>query len=150
VGTIYLGSALQVLQTLPSESVQCCVTSPPYWGLRNYGVDGQIGLENSFQDWLDAMSGIFTEVRRVLKKDGTLWVNIGDTYLRQVGKGFNGNRRLSKEDRNISVKRPKFQKTKDLLGMPWRLAFRLQEDGWYLRRDIIWHKPNWLMSIATE
>lgn len=143
MGTIYNGDVLTVLKTLPAESIQTTVTSPPYWGLRNYQVDGQIGLEDSFEEWLERMSQVFQEVRRVTKKDGTLWVNIGgDTYLRQVGRGFNGNRRLTKEDRSINVKRPAFLKPKDLLGMPWRLAFRLQQDGWYLRRDIIWHKTN--------
>lgn len=139
-GTLYQGDSLAVLSTLPAESVQCCVTSPPYWGLRDYGTDGQIGLEETPQKHLERLLAVFREVRRVLKNDGTLWVNYGDTYLCQQGKGFNGNVRLDDASKAIRVKRP--LPPKNLLGLPWRLAFALQDDDWFLRSDIIWHKPN--------
>lgn len=114
---ILTGDVIPMLRTLPSSSVQCCVTSPPYWGLRDYGVPGQIGLETTFDEFLAKLVGVFAEVHRVLKADGTLWINMGDSYN--------------------SGSRPK-----DLIGQPWRLAFALQDTGWYLRQDIIWHKPN--------
>lgn len=139
-GTLYQGDSLTILSALPSESVQCCVTSPPYWGLRDYGADGQIGLEETPVAHIERLLSVFREVQRVLKNDGTLWVNYGDTYLCQNGKGFNGNARLDDANRAIKVKRP--LPVKNLLGLPWRLAFALQDDGWILRSDIIWHKPN--------
>ena len=139
-GTLHQGDALTILRSLPPESVQCCITSPPYWGLRDYGVDGQIGLEETPGAHVERLVAVFREVKRVLKNDGTLWVNYGDTFLRQNGKGFNGNARLDEANKAIKVKRP--LPPKNLLGLPWRLAFALQEDGWYLRSDIIWHKPN--------
>ncbi|MDL2315478.1 site-specific DNA-methyltransferase [Desulfovibrio sp. OttesenSCG-928-A18] len=139
-GALYQGDSLAVLSALPSESVQCCVTSPPYWGLRDYGADGQIGLEETPQDHIERLLSVFREVYRVLKNDGTLWMNYGDTYLCQQGKGFNGNVRLDSTNKAIKVKRP--LPAKNLLGLPWRLALALQDDGWILRADIIWHKPN--------
>jgi DNA modification methylase len=147
-GTLYCGDALETLRQLPDESVQCCVTSPPYWGLRTYGVDGQIGLEDTPEAHIVRLVEVFGEVKRVLKHDGTLWVNYGDTYLCQQGKGFNGNLRLSPENKAIKVKRP--LPPKNLLGLPWRLAFALQADGWYLRSDIIWHKPNPMPESVTD
>ena len=113
-GDLYCGDSLAVLKSLPSEIVNCCVTSPPYFGLRDYGVDGQIGLEETPEAYVANLVEVFGEVRRVLRDDGTLWLNIGDSY--EVGK--------------------------QLLGIPWRLAFALKSDGWYLRQDIIWNKPN--------
>jgi len=110
---IIFGDALEQLKQLPSESVHCVITSPPYWGLRDYGVEGQIGLEPSLEEYIDKLVRVFREVRRVLRKDGTLWLNMGDCY-----------------------------QGKQLVGQPWRLAFALQADGWYLRSDIIWAKPN--------
>lgn len=139
---ILTGDALAMLRTLPDQSVQCCVTSPPYWGLRNYSVAGQIGLEPTVEEHLLTLVQVFREVRRVLRDDGTVWVNYGDTYLCNQGAGFNGNKRLPEQARRVSVRRPAWAKPKDLLGLPWRLAFALQSDGWYLRSDIIWHKPN--------
>lgn len=139
-GTLYQGDSLTTLSALPAESVQCCVTSPPYWGLRDYGADGQIGLEETPAAHIERLLAVFREVRRVLKNDGTLWVNYGDTYLCQNGKGFNGNARLDDANRAIKVKRP--LPAKNLLGLAWRLAFALQDDGRILRSDIIWHKPN--------
>ena len=125
-GTLYHGDALECLGAIPDASVQCVVTSPPYWGLRNYHSAGQIGLEDPVEAHIDALVRVFRAIRRVLREDGTLWVNYGDTYMQQ-GKGCNGKAR---------------EKQKDLLGLPWRLAFALQADGWFLRSDIIWAKPN--------
>jgi site-specific DNA-methyltransferase (adenine-specific) len=139
---LFEGDALQVLQSLPSKSVQCVVTSPPYWGLRDYNVPGQIGLEASLPQFINRLLGVFTEVRRVLRDDGVFWLNIGDSYT-------SGNRGWRAPDeknpaRAMSMRpnTPEGLKPKDLLGIPWRLAFALQDDGWYLRTDIVWHKPN--------
>lgn len=140
--TIFLGDALSSLRNIASESVQCVVTSPPYWGLRDYGLEGQIGLEETLNQFLDKLVLVFDEVKRVLKKDGTLWLNIGDGYT-------SGNRGWRAPDKknparamNKRPNTPKGLKPKDLIGIPWRLAFALQENGWYLRSDIVWHKPN--------
>lgn len=136
------GDALNVLQHLPSECVQCVVTSPPYWGLRDYDIDGQIGLEETLHQYINRLVTIFNEVRRVLKKDGVLWLNIGDGYT-------SGNRGWRAPDKKNPARTmttrpntPAGLKRKDLLGVPWRLAFALQQDGWSLRSDIVWHKPN--------
>jgi DNA modification methylase len=156
------GDALEVLRTMPDESVNCVVTSPPYWGLRDYGTAGQLGLESSPWEYLERMTDVFREVRRVLRKDGTCWVNMGDCYATGAGKvgdhpggGTQGERwKDSNQDPKRSSPRPRGPMTqpnrmpqtglkpKDLVGMPWRLAFALQDDGWYLRQDIIWHKPS--------
>lgn len=139
---LFEGDALQVLQRLPSNSVQCVVTSPPYWGLRDYNVSNQIGLEATLPQFINRLLGVFAEVRRVLRDDGIFWLNIGDGYT-------SGNRGWRAPDeknpaRAMSVRpdTPDGLKRKDLLGIPWRLAFALQDDGWYLRTDIVWHKPN--------
>jgi DNA modification methylase len=134
------GDALEQLKMLLPESVQCVVTSPPYWGLRDYGTVGQIGLEVTVDEYISRLVVVFGEVKRVLRDNGTLWLNCGDTYLQQHGKGFNGNIRLSVADKSINIKSP--LPPKNLLGLPWRLAFALQADGWVLRQDIIWSKPN--------
>lgn len=125
--TIYVGDCLNVLQMLPKESVRCCVTSPPYFGLRDYGHAGQIGLEPTPEAYVAQLVEVFRQVRRVLTDDGTLWLNLGDSYAAQRGGTGMPADRL---------------KHKDLIGIPWRVAFALQADGWYLRQDIIWHKPN--------
>ena len=139
---IYEGDALRVLGMLPKASMQCVVTSPPYWGLRDYGIEGQIGLEDALPQFINRLVAVFAEVKRVLNDDGVLWLNIGDGYT-------SGNRGYRAPDcknraRAMSVRpdTPKGLKPKDLLGIPWRLAFALQDDGWYLRSDIVWHKPN--------
>lgn len=136
------GDARDALKGLPSQSVQCIVTSPPYWGLRDYGIQGQIGLEGELQQYIDNLVAVFSEAKRVLVDEGVLWLNIGDGYT-------SGNRRYRAPDkknpaRAMSVRpdTPEGLKSKDLLGIPWRLAFALQEDGWYLRSDVIWNKPN--------
>ncbi len=146
---IHTGDALAILRRLEAESVHCCVTSPPYWGLRDYGVDGQIGLEVSIEDYFAKLLTIFAEVHRVLRKDGTLWVNMGDTYASDSWGGSIGNTYLEGSRRNQEASRkardrarcPKGLKPKDMIGQPWRLAFALLAAGWYLRRDIIWQKP---------
>ena len=139
---LFEGSALAVLRTLPSESVRCAITSPPYWGLRDYGIDGQIGLEPSLAQFLDQLTTIFTELRRVLTTDGTLWLNMGDGYT----SGNRGYRASDKKNpaRAMSTRPPTPEglKPKDLMGIPWRLAFALQDDGWFLRSDVVWNKPN--------
>jgi DNA modification methylase len=143
---ILLGDCRDVLPTLAAGSVQCCVTSPPYYGLRDYGVGGQIGLEPSPDEYVAQMVAVFREVRRVLREDGTLWLNVGDSYAATGGSGAQGTsgQRASRTHtaRNTSSKGHGGAKPKDLLGIPWMLAFALRADGWYLRSDIIWHKPN--------
>jgi len=130
------------LGRLPSESVQCVVTSPPYWGLRDYGISGQIGQEPTLPGFIQALTNVFAEVKRVLKQDGVLWLNIGDGYT----SGNRGWRAPDKKNPNramdVRPDNPPGLKDKDLLGIPWRLALALQENGWFLRSDIVWHKPN--------
>jgi site-specific DNA-methyltransferase (cytosine-N4-specific) len=139
---IFEGDALTVLSRLHSESVQCIVTSPPYWGLRDYDIPEQIGLEPTLPQFLNRLRTVFAEARRVLADDGVFWLNIGDGYT-------SGNRGWRAPDKknparamNIRPDTPEGLKPKDLHGIPWRLALALQEDGWYLRADIIWNKPN--------
>jgi site-specific DNA-methyltransferase (adenine-specific) len=135
---LHVGDSLEVLQTMPAESVDCALTSPPFYGLRDYGTEGQIGLEATPDEWADGLVAVFREVRRVLRPHGTLWVECGDSYNANVGKGFNGNARIGQQDTRVNAG----TKPKDLLGQPWLLAFALRADGWYLRQAIIWHKPN--------
>lgn len=134
--------ARAALARLPSGSVQCVVTSPPYWGLRDYGIPGQIGLEPTMAEFIQSLSAIFAEVKRILKDDGVLWLNIGDGYT----SGNRGWRAPDKKNPNRAMSQrpdnPPGLKDKDLIGIPWRLAFALQENGWFLRSDIVWHKPN--------
>jgi len=144
---ILVGDVRQTLSTLPEKSVQCCVTSPPYFGLRDYGVDGQIGLEQTPDEFVAQLVAVFREVRRVLRDDGTLWLNLGDTYA-AGGMGAGSGKQLTNRGTSVGGhmdkprKAPEGLKPKDLIGIPWRVAFALQADGWYLRQDIIWHKPN--------
>ena len=144
---IHTGDCRDVLRTLPEGSVDCCVTSPPYFGLRDYGVDGQIGLEPTVEEYVAKIVDVFREVRRVLRKDGTLWLNLGDSYATAGGAGTQG-RNGARFDRAYTAQVasrkgvPASLKPKDLIGIPWRVAFALQADGWYLRQDIIWSKPN--------
>ena len=157
---LYCGHVLDVLRTLPSESVHCCITSPPYYGLRDYGVDGQIGAEQTPQEYIERLVGVFRQVRRVLKNDGTLWVNIGDSYAGS-GKGRNGDGTHcggGKQGTNkgtVAGHLHKAQlhpgiKPKDLIGIPWMLAVALRADGWHLRSEIIWHKPNPMPESVTD
>lgn len=148
---IIFGDALAELKKLPDNSVSCCVTSPPYYGLRDYGTDGQIGLEATPIEYVEKMVGIFREVRRVLRPDGTLWLNIGDSYAGS-GKGRRADgthQEGGKQGTNKGTIIGELHRTtvagvkrKDLIGIPWMLAFALRADGWYLRSDIIWDKPN--------
>lgn len=147
--TIHVGDCLHELQTLPDESVHCCITSPPYFGLRDYGVDGQIGLEQTPAEFVSRLVEVFREVRRVLRDDGTLWVNMGDSYAGGGGGNYSKSVKQTGHGEHITNVRNRGGwldsagvKAKDLMGIPWRLAFALQDDGWYLRQDIIWHKPN--------
>ncbi|MBA4993239.1 site-specific DNA-methyltransferase [Pseudomonas aeruginosa] len=147
--TIHVGDCLHELQTLPDESVHCCITSPPYFGLRDYGVDGQIGLEQTPAEFVARLVEVFREVRRVLRDDGTLWVNMGDSYAGGGGGNYSKSVKQTGHGEHITNVRNRGGwldsagvKAKDLMGIPWRLAFALQDDGWYLRQDIIWHKPN--------
>lgn len=139
---LILGDAHRVLPALPAGCAQTVVTSPPYWSLRDYGIDGQIGLEGSVYAFIDALADLFDHVRRVLRDDGTLWLNIGDAYT-------SGGRTWRAPDKkniaramSIRPATPEGLKAKDLIGVPWRLALSLQQRGWYLRSDIIWNKPN--------
>lgn len=147
--TVLLGDCVHRLRQVQSGSVQTCVTSPPYFGLRDYGHGGQIGLESTPDEYIARLVAVFREVRRVLADDGTLWVNIGDTYANSGGRTAVGKTSQRQGRANISSQNQVKGyaggggiKTKDLIGIPWMLAFALRADGWYLRQDIIWHKPN--------
>lgn len=149
---VLIGDCIESMRTLPDKSVQMCVTSPPYYGLRDYGVEGQIGLEETPAEFIARLVEVFREVRRVLRDDGTAWVNMGDSYAGSwgahgrddmgVGVSTLSQRQVMASQRKAKATTHAEYKPKDLMGMPWRLAFALQDDGWYLRQDIIWHKPN--------
>lgn len=171
---IHVGDCLTSLRAMPDQSVQTCVTSPPYFGLRDYGVDGQIGLEATPDAFVARLVEVFREVRRVLRDDGTLWLNLGDSYnsIGGVHAGINDNqngvgasKRMWREGaaradgsvrsdgmsrRNRDGTHAPGLKPKDLIGIPWRVAFALQADDWYLRQDIIWHKPNPMPESVTD
>jgi DNA modification methylase len=150
--TIHNGDCIEVLRTLPDESVQCCVTSPPYWGLRDYGHDSQIGLEATPEAYVGRMVEVFREVRRVLREDGTLWLNLGDSYAGNATSGGQNKNDGGPAVRvsGVPTKTGDNLKPKDLVGIPWRVALALQADGWYLRQDIIWHKPNPMPESVTD
>ena len=153
---IIQGNSLDVLKTLPDESVDCVITSPPYWALRDYGCEGQLGLEPTFQEYIDKLCNIFDEVKRVLKKEGTCWVNIGDTYSatggQQVnqtvskGSGFNWEEGKAQKKRKLADG----VLEKSLCQIPSRFAIEMTNRGWILRNEIIWHKPNCMPSSATD
>lgn len=151
LNTILQGDCLEMVKTLPDNCIDCCVTSPPYYGLRDYGVSGQIGLEETPEEYIQKLVAVFREVKRVLKDDGTLWVNLGDSYaggagrwggIENITKSQNTNKGSLTQIGNASKWHHASIKQKDLIGIPWMLAFALRNDGWYLRQDIIWHKPN--------
>lgn len=153
---ILYGDCLDMLKTIPDNYVQTCITSPPYYGLRDYGVEGQIGLEETPLEYIQKLVNVFHEVKRVLKSDGTLWVNIGDTYATNTPHNHNfddDGGRLGNHStlcvRNVISEESKI-KAKDLVGVPWMLAFALRDDGWYLRQDIIWNKPNSMPDPVTD
>ena len=151
------GDCCETLKTIPGKSVQCCVTSPPYFGLRNYGHHEQIGLEATPQAYVETMLQVFGEIWRVLKDDGTLWMNLGDSY-NAAGRVGHGTRNGCKQGTNRASAtqadncRPSVAelKPKDLIGIPWIVAFALRDAGWYLRQDIIWHKPNPMPESVTD
>ena len=143
--TIFCGDALDVLRTLPDNSVHCCITSPPYYALRDYGVDGQIGREDTPTQYVARLTDVFSEVRRVLLPNGTLWLNIADTYCGTGSKGdhLDPKNPSGRNGQCVSLaQRVENVKAKDMLGIPWMLAFALRDHGWYLRSDIIWMKAN--------
>ena len=175
---ILVGDCREILKTLPDESVQCCVTSPPYFGLRDYGNSGQMGLEKTPDEYVTSMVSLFREVRRVLTKDGTLWLNLGDSYAGSWGaqsrggapsdkSTLQGNGHIGggpkisalskvqveaapKQTLTGSLERTPGLKPKDLIGIPWRVAFALQADGWWLRGDNIWAKPNGMPESVRD
>jgi len=179
---VVVGDCIESMRSMPESSVQCCVTSPPYWGLRDYGHDGQIGLEETPDAYVARMVEVFREVRRVLRDDGTLWLNLGDSYAAQrsgtampaetlaggsggQAVGGRGNRGRGDVEPDAVDGRARREagtgpshrdaaaiglKHKDLVGIPWRVAFALQADGWWLRQDIIWHKPNPMPESVTD
>lgn len=150
MGALYQGDALEILRQLPSGSVHTCVTSPPYWGLRDYGVEGQIGLEETPEEYVEKLVAVFREVRRVLRDDGTLWLNLGDSYTSGGRATRAPDRKSGAREMSVRPPTPFGLKPKDLVGIPWRVAFALQADGWYLRSDIIWAKPNALPESVRD
>ena len=146
---LLIGNSLEKIAEIEEKSVQAIVTSPPYWGLRDYNADGQLGEELVPEEFVKNLTTLFNKSKRVLKDDGTLWVNIGDTYFGAKGGHWDGGNSITNDNtgsnyrmqRKATPKHPRL-KTKDLTGVPWMLAFSMQKDGWYLRQDIIWHKPN--------
>lgn len=156
--TIYKGDCLTELKNIPDETVNCCVTSPPYWGLRDYGVEDQIGLEKTPDEYVKKLVAVFSEVKRVLRDNGTLWLNLGDSYYNyRPGSGQSlVKQTISKTMQDLPQRCGRRAnlidglKEKDLVGIPWRVAFALQADGWYLRQDIIWHKPNPMPESVTD
>ncbi len=153
INKIYLGDCLSVLKTFPDESVNCCITSPPYYGLRDYGVEGQIGNEDTPAKYIQKLVNVFEEVRRVLKDDGTLWLNLGDSWagsnqgvgtknLTAKQASNHGTNYMTMETHKSKLSKLNGYKPKDLIGIPWMAAFALRESGWHLRQDIIWAKGN--------
>lgn len=140
--TIIVGDALTELAKFPENFFQCCVTSPPYWGLRDYEIEGQIGAEMSLTDYIEKLVSVFRQVRRVLADDGTFWLNIGDSYTSGGRTWRDSDKKNRARAMSYRAPTPEGLKPKDLIGVPWRVAFALQADGWHLRSDIIWHKPN--------
>ena len=154
---IHQGDCLESMEWMSDETVQCCVTSPPYFGLRDYGVEGQIGLEETPEQYVMKMVEVFREVRRILKPDGTLWLNLGDSYAGGGGGNYSKSEKQTPHGEHITNVRNKpgwldaaGMKPKDLIGIPWMVAFALRADGWYLRQDIIWHKPNPMPESVTD
>jgi DNA modification methylase len=148
---IHNTDALTLLRALPDESINCCVTSPPYFGLRDYGTDGQIGLEETPQQYVDALVTVFRELRRVLRSDGTFWLNIGDSYAGSGKGGQSSEKRSANWQPEYSNHGARYGfKAKDRMMIPARLAIALQDDGWWLRDEIVWHKPNPMPSPVDD
>jgi len=159
--TVVCADALDYLRTLPDESVNCIITSPPYYGLRDYGASGQIGLEDTPAAYVERLVAVFREIRRVLRPDGVCWLNLGDSYAGSgrglMGDGTPSDRGDAKQGTNRGTTVGVFNKPdwgglapKNLIGIPWRVAFALQDDGWILRSDVIWHKPNTMPESVTD
>lgn len=160
--SILQGDALDRLRDMPDESVNACITSPPYFGLRDYGIDGQVGLEETPEMYIEKLVLIFREVRRVLRNDGTLWLNLGDSYYNYRPGGHERRQTIAgqKSSKNVHMEHPiapskrnrKYEgiKEKDLIGIPWMAAFALRADGWYLRQDNIWNKPNCMPESVED
>lgn len=154
---IHCGNTKELIKLLPDNSIDCCVTSPPYFGLRDYGIKEQIGLEESPEEFVSNLVEVFNGVKRVLKPTGTLWLNMGDSYAGS-GKGYGDNRENKKlqgsNSGSIGVVENNYKtfalKSKDLIGIPWMVAFALRSTGWYLRQDIIWAKPNPMPESVTD
>jgi site-specific DNA-methyltransferase (adenine-specific) len=148
---VLIGDCRDTLKTLPEQSVNTCVTSPPYFGLRDYGHEGQMGVEPTPDEFVAALVEVFREVRRVLRDDGTVWLNLGDSYAANRSYQVSDGKHQSHDFGKSNASRvPQGLKQKDLIGIPWRVAFALQADGWYLRQDIIWHKPNPMPESVTD
>jgi DNA modification methylase len=151
---IQTGDCRALLRTYPEKAINCCVTSPPYFGLRDYGHAGQIGLEKTPDQYVAELVSVFREVHRVLRDDGTLWLNLGDSYWSAKGAAMGVDPKQPDARRGFVRPQDKLPpagiKPKDLIGIPWRVAFALQADGWYLRQDIIWHKPNPMPESVTD
>ena len=149
---ILQGDCIEVMRGMEAESVHCVVTSPPYWGLRSYGVDGAYGLEPTLNEYIECMVEVFREVWRVLRKDGCLWLNLGDAYASNPSNGRGGGSTLGGGRPHLSGANRDGAglKPKDLIGIPWRLAFALQADGWWLRSDNVWHKLNPMPESVTD
>lgn len=161
VNTIITGDCIEKMAVLPDGCVNCCVTSPPYYGLRDYGVDGQLGLEETPEAYVGKMVDVFRGVKRLLKDDGTLWLNLGDSYWGGGWRGADlnensGDIQKGHKGTHCGATMPEMKgkndtyKPKDLVGIPWMVAFALRADGWYLRQDIIWHKPNPMPESVTD
>lgn len=161
INTIFTGDCIEKMAALPDGCVNCCVTSPPYYGLRDYGVDGQIGLEESPEAYVGKMVEVFRSVKRLLRDDGTLWLNLGDSYWGGGWRGADlnensGDVQKGHRGTHCGAAMPEMKgkngvyKPKDLVGIPWMVAFALRADGWYLRQDIIWHKPNPMPESVTD
>ncbi len=144
---LYLGDARQILSEMPDGSADCIVTSPPYWGKRDYGVPGQYGREPGPDAYVETLRSTFAEARRVLADDGTCWLNLGDSYSASGGGPTGKHAYLG---RNLTAHRAVGATPKNLLGLPWRVAFALQEDGWILRNAIVWHKPNTMPESVRD
>ena len=151
---ILQGDCIEVMGEMPDQTFHTCITSPPYWGLRDYGVDNQLGLEETPEEYVEKMVAVFREVKRVLRDDGTLWLNLGDSYASSPAGNF-GSGTAPFDGGAFRAQKPKMDypayiKQKDLVGIPWLVAFALRADGWYLRSDIIWHKPNPMPESVTD
>lgn len=150
---IIQGDALEELRKLPADSVDCIVTSPPYWKLRDYGHPQQLGQEDDPRDFVRRLADVFDEARRVLKPTGTCWINIGDSYA-AAGHGGSTGKQATNKGTGTQPQKPRTPppgfKKKDIIGIPWRLSFALQDRGWYLRQDIIWNKPNAMPESVTD